>query len=219
MKHKDKKFIATTLPTVRLYLDDIENIIQCIRDAGFEPIFSDDEYEFSTLEEFIKIRGTAPRIFELGGGNVSIRIQRRTIFAGLIFVAWNRAENEILVFKLKEILERRRVWFARVFAPKQLYSLAAVFICAIIFVASAMTQEPHRSILLFGFGVAFSFAFGFAVSSDLTSHGVGSEVNLAHRYQTTNFWSRNSEKIFVSILCAIVGIFLKTLWDKVFYIS
>lgn len=74
MKTRSKGF-GTHLPAVRLYLDDIEDIAQQIRAAGFNPRFADDEYEFSDLEEFIKVRGAAPSNFEVGADISGLRIE------------------------------------------------------------------------------------------------------------------------------------------------
>lgn len=211
MKARNKRF-GECLPAVRLYLDDIEGIAQQIHAAGFNPYFADDEYEFSDLEEFINVRGVTPSNFEVGTDthDLSIDIHRWNFFGGLWFSALGATEREKLAFTIRELLERRRTLLSRVLQPAPWYTIAAFLFSASIisrFVPAMAALAPELTLA----SVAICMVGMIAQS---VAHGFGSQVNLAHRHQTSTFWSRNADKLILAALSGIVGAILKTVWDK-----
>jgi len=211
MKTRDKGF-GTHLPTVRLYLDDIEGIAQQIRAAGFNVRFSDDEYEFSDLEEFIKVRGTVPSNFEVGTvtHGLMISIHRWRFFGGLWFSAFDATEREKLALTIRELLDRRRTLLSRVLLPAPWYAIAALLFSA----SSASRFVPAMAALAPGLFVAFVAILVVGMIAQGVASGFGSQVNLAHRHQTSTFWSRNADKLILGALSAIAGAILKTVWDS-----
>ena len=73
------------LKPVRLYLDDLEHIVQVLKGRGFEVKLSDNDYEFDSLEEIKEYRGKKTSILNINGKgdgdwhDISINFSKRNI--------------------------------------------------------------------------------------------------------------------------------------------
>ena len=96
MKKIKKGSLFKRLPYAYLYLEDIESIVEAIKAHSFRIVFSDDQYEYESLEEMKDKVGSRVRKISIIGidsehfRHFSLDIVRRDIYLS------GDAENELL---------------------------------------------------------------------------------------------------------------------------
>lgn len=213
------------LPAVVLYRDDLDVLVQALHEAGYILRFSDDEYDFDDLEELIKVRGTKPSVLHIDGdnrtdddvprymGRASVEIRRWDLFRAVVVEIPASDRNAKLRETVLDTFRRRRRWHSRVLI-RGVWSNIAILLGA-AFVFTALNSETHAiAKQLFGAGIIALLA---AILAYMTSHGWCSKLNLLHRHATTNFFTRNADKLIGgaigAALAAIVTVVVKNWID------
>jgi hypothetical protein len=92
-------------------------------ETGHAPTFSDDEYTFSGLEEFIATRGTRPRTITISGKDgPSVTLSRWKLLGTSLQSGYGSSAEE-LTFRLRELLLLRRRFLARHISAAPFYSI------------------------------------------------------------------------------------------------
>ena len=68
------KDVFVILRGVRIYRDDLERIVAFMHEAGFSTKITDDKFEYDSLDELQKARGSSPRQVNIEGSSPSGRI-------------------------------------------------------------------------------------------------------------------------------------------------
>jgi hypothetical protein len=201
-----------SLPAVCLYLDDIEAILEEFRNRGFRPEISDDDFEYSTLQELIDKKGKNPKLIRIwanGYDGPAFNLYRWSING--VRVRGGKGDQEKLVLSFMErLLAQRRRWWT--YLPDYRLWMALVIVAAAVLSVGALSSLLSlRWIgpLLLTFG-ACSYLTWFSLRTEM---GLGSVLYLDHAHATTSLWSRHAEKLLYTILGAVAGVGAKTLAD------
>lgn len=193
------------LPSVALYRDDIELIIEKFKGYGFDVVLSDQEYEFTDITEFIQKRGTRPTEFQILGTlnyeRVLLNVKRKTVFGGVWLQGGTSEKGKAITFDILDIFKRRRTLLARLLGDTKWGVIGFVIylfgICSYFFPA----VKPARSFSM----IAGGFLMMLGGLAGGVRIGLGSSVNLELRHEASTFLSRNSDKLIVSVFSALFG--------------
>ena len=197
------------LPAVTLYRDDLEEILSLISQGG--PVrISDGEFEFDSLEELARKRGSKPQVVELLGTlGIGLKICR---FKPSSLGAWGADPARAAAYlQVRELLRRRRTILARVFVWQAWLPLAVVLFG--LDRAARTIVVSHTAVGIISW--LFTASLVGLLLAQIAQSGAGSTANLLLRHETSTFWNRNGEKLALALLSAIAGVCVKALWDLV----
>lgn len=182
---------------VKLYRDDVEEIVRIISSHYESVVISDEEYKYDSIEEFIEKRGTTPRYLGIKSKShdVTLSISHRWLPGTHLWSSGDDKANTCF-FAINEVLEKRRRLMTRLLVPAPLFVLSLV-----LFVISLTSNVAYRSALS-NVALVVSFAANAGV---LVRCGAFSSINLSRRHETTTFWSRNSEQWISGLVGALLG--------------
>jgi hypothetical protein len=97
-------------PSVKIYRDDIDEIIQILSKHLSGVLISDENYEYVSIEEFIKQRGTRPRYLSIksSGYEVQLDLKHGGIISGSKLFSDGSEKANTCFFVIKDILDKRR---------------------------------------------------------------------------------------------------------------
>lgn len=67
MIKKKEKYFNSNIPSVKLYLDDIEHIIDILKSDTAIIEISDDENTYESIDEIRKVKGNNPKLIKIEG--------------------------------------------------------------------------------------------------------------------------------------------------------
>lgn len=183
---------------VRIYRDDLERILELLRNADLSIIMSDDSFEYESLEDLQKAKGNTPRALKIEGrnsrglGGLSLTLSKRAWYLESYF-----EQNYAVAREIEDLLKARRT------------RLADLPYNAIIAI----------SIIISGIGVGITFTVSVPVGLTVSvlslliatpavaarcysyfRHGI--VLNYRHE---ASFFSRNRDKILLLLCGAIFG--------------
>lgn len=189
MKKKPSERIKS-LWSIKLYKDDIEELLQLLSEYVFAVQLSDKKYEYTGLDEVQNARGDVIRDLNIvGTGSEGSRVQLRFSKAGTSLEVSNHDEAFLKIVDL--LRPRKRILLA-------LISLA-VTIPSIFGFAYYMT---HRLTILAGIFFVLSLSNGFLFMGALD--GMLSVVYLTRKHEAPSFWKRNRDAIWIIVLTAVI---------------
>jgi hypothetical protein len=203
---------------VSLFLDDIEEVTDILNGigAGGKVTVSDGEYDFESLDEFIRKRGKSPRVLVLREHlGPTFKVHR---LDGPSLRDFDSSEYDSVYLKLQAVLDRRRRLLTRIFVPVVwwvIYGFACLSTIGFGMLVVGM-KGPFLDFALHHFWIWM----GPLVVSTLMASPSGivyrlSQVNLAHAHETTTFWSRHAE-IFNLAIAAILGGLATAVFERLF---
>lgn len=194
---KTSESFHETFPFVRVHLDDIEQLSEVIRTAGFTVHYSDELYEYDSVEELASKRGIHPRVLHLTATGPNMPVDRLSIsFKGgtaVLHALWPDNIGE-LRYKLPQILKARVSRLGRVF-NYQFWLFA--FVASVVLTTIWQQTPSIRSlvpVILTG-GLA---AVSYALNRGLTG------VWLKRRHEG-GFFTRNSDKLWLLFIGGVIG--------------
>ena len=200
------------LKPVRLYLDDLENIVEMFKSRGFEIELSDSDYEFDSLEEIKDYRGKKIRVLNLNSKServlhdIKIQFSKRHIWLS----RHSDDENILLLWhELKDFLKSKLYWHQRVldfniWGLILLLSPSFIFYPMIFGASSSLVKEMMWFLFPCILGPLF-------ISILWTWYFPGLYVD--RRFRVLNFWQRNSDNIILLLIGAVLGFLVKWLFD------
>lgn len=204
------------LKPVRLYLDDLEHIVQMLKGRGFEVKLSDNDYEFDSLEEIKEYRGTKTSVLSINGKedgswhDISINFSKRNIS---LFRHGGDDQNILLIWhELKDFLNGKLYWHQRVL---DLRIWGLLLLLSPSFILYPMIFGVSASLVKQLMWFLFPCILAPLIISFLWSQYFPG-LYIDRRFRVLNFWQRNSDKIILLLLGAVVGFFLKWLFDFMF---
>lgn len=204
MKKIDKSLSKDYLP-VKLYLDDLEQIDEIMKEASTSLSFETEDFKFDSIEE-LKNNLKKAQINELHVKSSSpyITIDFTRMWAR-VYVSSSETSSAGIFFRLDQIISNR----TRIL--KWLYSFYFIWVTNIsvwlisgtfglTFISSRM--NPYTSITLTALSSMWLF---WVLFIRLRSHSI---IFLTHRGSEKPFLQRNKDNLILAIISAILGAIL-----------
>lgn len=202
MIKKKEKYFNSYIPSVKLYLDDIEHIIDILKSDNAIIEISDDENTYESIDEIRKVKGNNPKLIKIEGKlpdglfeYISIKISEYSL---TIYV--HHSEQFI-----KTAYEIERL--ARTKKRPAIYSFFNS--------RNSKTNIVLNIILAFGFYLTYAFIYkkdysikiwlyfilfwGFIFILSELNPNSNTKIELKRRHES-NFWEVNKEKILLVII-------------------
>lgn len=196
-------------PSVILYNDDIEEIVDVLKAACTKVTIEDDEYEYASLEELKQQRGKKIKKLTITGHSPYIILKvKRAKFASSLY-AEGTEESIIPYTKIKAVLERRKRRVLHFFFNWYSYFVLSGIVTVLTYIISrirpdlASTWISHvAQVIIIVVILAFVMSVGM---------GGFSLIVLNKQHEQESFWDRNKDVVIVGIIMAIIGSLLTLL--------
>lgn len=196
---KKSKFISKYLNPVKLYMDDIDEIVSKIQHICSELEFSDKDYEYDSLEELIKHSGDKLRELSIIGREPYISLDITKYNIGL-YTAGESDEAVCLFYFFKDFLRNKSKWYWKFLKP---FVWGNMLIPAtFIFLAAWFANGISSGVARVAF-VVLSIIFLLFILSIL-KYLEGSTIYLKKRYKVISFLERNRDNIVMAIITGII---------------
>ncbi len=200
MKKKKDESLREDISPVRLLRDDLERILDTLREAQLEVTLSDSTHVFDSLEDVISGRGQRPRRLKIKGGrgydsvSIDIRGPQATLSAYGDLLG--------LGHQLKSILQASIPLRARFLNPWiMFFAIQALFVFDEFFLLFHRGSQTLTFSRLFILPALFLVGLLLAAITDRhLNYGV-----LLKRRHVGGFWKRNADQLFLLILGTILG--------------
>jgi len=206
MKKVDKSRHFVRLSYAKLYLDDLERIIELMKEQSLEVLIKDDDFEYESIAEMVEKRGDKKSQIMIIGRrsdakwlDVTLDVDGRTL--GL------RADGELeLVWhRIKDFVADKTPWYSRYI---EIFPWSIITFTLLFQYTSFIDWETKILAVPVWFNtlvVVASLIFAFSILKTITDRG----VVLVPRHAAKNFWTRNADRILMLIVGAIIGAFGK----------
>jgi len=194
MKKLDQSISQDYFP-IKLYLNDLVEIQQILRECSKDHKFESSGYSFDSIEELVANIGKR-ELFELeinSSGPYS-RIEFTRMWAKL-YVGSSTLDSAGLFHNLSQVLAkaRRQPWF--------MYSYYSIWGLNIFSLAATFIRSPFTS--------AFSYcALAIVFWVLFVRLRRNSTIILVSRDVPMSFWSRNKDEIIIALISAVMGAIL-----------
>lgn len=206
MIRKKEKHFNSVIPSVKIYLDDIEFIIDILNSENTIIEISDEENTYETIEELRKIKGNNPKSFKIEGKLQDGLFEYISISLSAYSLRIYVHHSEKF---LKTAFEVER--FAKTKKRPAIYSFFNS--------RNSKINIVINIILAFGFYLTYAFIFekDFSIKiwlylitfwcfifilSELNPNS-NTKIELKRRHES-NFWEVNKDKILLVIITAII---------------
>ncbi len=202
------KSIYRSLPLLRVYLDDlqeIENILKEHFDGKVEVRTKD--YKIDSVEELQKLKDTQINHIRFIGGTFDLDVELKPD-NGNIYCTQDCPLNRGIVSQIEELLLKRKRRFdinlAKLWWVALIYSLVTLF----WFIKSGFSISIKVSLALTGGSILIMTYYYYIWRADNRRHSI---VILKHKTESPSFWQRNKDQIWLLLIGGVVGSFLTLL--------
>ena len=191
-------------PSVTLRRDEIESVVEIIKGACENVRIADGEYEFESLDELEKVRGTNPERLTIEGyGNVRVSLEMdKSAWQGLKLWANDTDEAKIAFVEIQRILQgRRRQWLYAITTSKALgIALALCFMAAVVLQLVMQKRQPSSNVDYVILAIPFMLfaCVWWSVGYFQVHFGRLYSISLRRRHDT--WWQRNGERVVGEII-------------------
>jgi hypothetical protein len=200
-------------PPIRLYRSDIEDIIQLAESRELSVKISNDDYEFEDLDDLKNNLGNKIKKLTISITDPSIILTNLILEIDTDNITLVSSKDDKLIsvwHEIKDRLTEQVPWYAVFMKPFRWFFLFLM----LFWINSHLEQLPNDfkwiSKLWLGIMV-ISLMLGL-VSEVYISKNKG--IYLQKEHEVEGFWDRNSEKIYMLVLGAMLGAFFKVIADK-----
>lgn len=204
-------------PAVKLYLDDIEEIITILKEGNDSVSISDDKNSYDDIQEFISKQGVRPRQLELScatHGRVTVQLKTLSLMGVWVYCGQPFAgeeSGELKFFRILEVLNRRRRLISHLFSMRLWLCIAMTSLLMIIL----LKPFEVTSVLIRFLGLVTMISAILSLLSTLASTGFPSSINLSRRHETSTIVSRNAEALTVGAMGVFIGAILGVAGTKI----
>lgn len=212
MKKKEDSDLFERVGPVRLYLDDIQGIIDTLTEANLTVSLSDSSHTFDSLDDVATARGERPRHLLVegrlkGSGSVKLSFDDRVWLHGNVWLStYGGAEMLRLGYQVREMLHRcipRRAVVMRPTVFLQTF-LFVLNVAAILLLGSALQVPVARPALnVAGFALIAALIAWLASIAD---RRLNLGIFLKRRHEG-GFLKRNADQLLLLLVGAILGVF------------
>jgi hypothetical protein len=193
MKKKEFVFRRATFPSVKLYRDDVEEILTLI--TPYAKQISDEKYEYTDLDDLAQGRGNIIHNFSIDGTALGTTFKLTISQTGNYLQVTNKDE---IFLQLKEFFKtKRRTGLGLLF-------LTLSIVTAAIFVLFFNTSWTARIISFSAYLVTLGLLLFWY-------QGKFSIIHLTQKHQLPSFWKKNRDiwiLVLSNILTGIVSAFV-----------
>lgn len=203
MKKKDPGRKGETIRNVVIYREDLEEIMHSFNARGMTVTISDSGFEYETIDEVIKQRGSRPREIEIAGESTKDQYESVSVSFSpsrtWVYSSGSGTARE-LWYEVFDFLKKRRSWRKQIANPWIWYFVAIIAFNIEIFgflQESLRIKTPfwvHAGLLI----AMFTWPLSYVYSRSLAT------VRLTRRNEG-GFWSRNQEALILLAIGAILG--------------
>jgi hypothetical protein len=194
------------LSPVLLYRDDIERIIELLSEISPRIELSNHDHKFNDVKEWAEVKKAYHTDIQMGarGPYISLDMNERSVF---LYIAEDTAQSRGVFEKIKRLLADRKPPGHRLLNPWMPAIAFSVCLWALLFLASSIT----RWAILGAISTLLVGAIGWWVLAWRFRFKKYSVIIPKYRIEAPNFWNRNSDKIVVAIIAAVLGSLLTLL--------
>ena len=189
-----------TFKPVKLFLDDIEKIVEILRETSDEISLETDEFVIQDVELLMNVGREYINELKIESRNpyISIELGPNRIW---LFIFQDTNESRGTLEKIKAILNLRRQRFYRFIHSPVVIGLAAGGSLAVMIVGATAPNWP-----MLGAGGCFLFITSIWMWWDeFGSKGKYSMIIPKRHVEYESFWKRNKDMLIVGIVSAIIG--------------
>lgn len=196
-----------TIPTVMLYRDDLDEIVDIMQRHCLSTSISDDKFQYESLDDLQKNKGRQIKSVTFGGSEPYVSLSFASRHPYTFLYASGEEEAEAIFLKLRDLLFKRRRAIARL-APWRFWLLMTV---AILFGAGLVPRWIHSPAVLMSVNAIVVLSIAMLVLGVATKMGFLSVLFLDRRHEVDTFWQRNRDKILTSLVTAVAVLLLNNL--------
>lgn len=214
--------ISIYLPSVKIYLDDIEKIISILNEANPSEIKLESEtkrFNFNEISDLKQDKLNSLEIKALFSNHSDFSVSLNNHYCGKIHLyCWdNSIKNHGIAKKLKDLfVTKKRVLLNMIFNDK-LFIASGIVIPTSISLILKLNPKLYREfivVLLFVIGICFLiFLLNLPPVLNLIHKNI---IFLKYKKDSPNFIKRNKDQIIIGIILSIVGFALGILSTKLF---
>jgi hypothetical protein len=204
MKPKDKGNFSFNIPGVKLYLEDLENIIKFISNEKIE--ISDENFKYDSLKE---LKQNGPKnLKELNINSnspyISLQIKRKGFLSGANLYA--SSEGEFQLLKIKDLLLQKKQWHSFLSSSKLYF--VGLAILAISIISASFLNKSSEYFSFISIIIITLFLFSLILISMHLAYGPiisPASINIFYSNEKQSFWDRNKDSIIVATFSALAG--------------
>jgi hypothetical protein len=181
-----------TIPCLKLYRNDVEEILSLLDDYVYEKAISDKTHEYTDLNDLQQERGEIINELFIEGTALGARLELRVSKKGNNSLTVINSD-EIFLQLIDSLKTKRRVVLGGLLHLFSLFTLVSYFISYLIF--------KNRSVFVISLLTT-------AISGYLLVgwyHGLFSIIYLTPKHQTSSFWKRNNDALWIIVITAVVS--------------
>jgi ABC-type bacteriocin/lantibiotic exporter with double-glycine peptidase domain len=201
MKQKISKHFYETISGIRIFRDDIDELLQWFQNKSLVTKIHDSSSVYENIEEVINFKGNNPKQLALEGESES-KWESVTISIEKEKVSISSTGSEAMYafgFELKDYFLNRVPWHYKVFNPWIFFILIPVSTAILQIFIDDKTKNLRYPWLWWIFVTVTLFLI---ISIVNRYFGFGLTLTRKHEY---GFWKRNKDKILLTILGALIG--------------
>jgi len=196
------------LKQVLLYRDDIEQIVELLREVSSDVELSTDEHKFNDVKEWAELKRDYFTNMHLKTRNpyVSLDLSKQSVH---LYIAEDTPQSRGAFEKIKRFLMDRKppgqkllnLWMPPLVLNLPLY--------AFLFLPGPLRGRDWTTISVTGIlmlGCVWWYWLGF--QSRFRKYSI---IVPKYRIDAPNFWKRNSDKIVLAVICTVFGSLLTLL--------
>jgi hypothetical protein len=198
------------VPSGNYFIEDILDIYELLDSVSSRVVISTEQFEFESLEEVKEYKRPIKEIsLTAYDPYISIKIdtwvrvyssEDTPLARGVVEKIADLAKRHVKPFNIKSR--------APTFNMSTIIILAIIVLCPATGVYFFADNRPIIGSLLFGFVLFFVSWVIYATEIRKST------IKLIPKYEAPNFFKANSDKIFIAVIAAIVGVIIKFLIDK-----
>jgi len=183
---------------VKIYRNDIEEIIELMKAAFAVVEICDEEFEYDSIDELIERRGEQIKNLTISSAVPSLSLKLST---GEIKLVRDGETGTMTPFvQIQEILRRRqRKVLAVILNP----ILVALYFGLILLVLNFHQRLPWSDSITILVSAPLMVGLGICFSGHRL--GMFSRILLLNEHQEQSFWKANKDKIYLLIIGALIG--------------
>lgn len=207
MNRKKEKYFNSNIPGVKLYLDDIEHIIDILKIENTTIEISDEENIYESIDELRKIKGNNPKLIKIEGKlqnelfeYISVRISE---YSFIVYVHHSETFLKPAYEIERFVKTKKRAAIFSFFNSRNSKTNIILNICLALgfYLTYAFIYKKDYSIKILLYFILF-WCIVFLLSE--LNPNSNTKIELKRRHES-NFWEVNKEKILLIIITATLS--------------